>query len=188
MTYLAEAILINLGGILVLAGASKLLSLRRSASQLWLPLGIPPRAAESITALSSLAELFLGATLALQWVSPSLLIPVLCLTIAILTSYGHVAILRTGSCGCFGSGGVGRGGVRKLYGRNAAILVAGSLALLAMRGARTMSISGSILAVALPWLSLVTLWAMAFLLRSSYLGRELVRSTRAFFYGRRAIA
>lgn len=184
----AEGVRVLVGGVFVLAAASKLLLFRGEAARLWLPWSASSRQRELILGSLIVVELIMGLLVSFAVLGHYSLIVSLCALLAIFTLYGRQAIREGGSCSCFGA--VSRNMPRRegLYVRNGTLAILGSLALAGSHSSRgVLTPAGGAFAMLIPWMTLGAVWTIASVLRSFAPGRALLRQARILIKGRQVI-
>lgn len=99
----AEGLRVLVGGVFVLAAASKLLLFRGEAERLWLPWSASSRQRELILGSLIVVELMMGLLVSFAVIGHYSLIASLCTLLSIFTLYGRQSIREGGSCSCFGA-------------------------------------------------------------------------------------
>lgn len=190
MPAVAEALRIVTGGFFVLAASSKALLFDREARHLWVPAAMTYPERRLLLAGIILCESVMAFVVALAPLNHYLLTFLLCATLAAFSWYGSRAIHHKGSCGCFSPlTWSGSSSATRLYLRNVGLAALGSFGLLGSTSSDALlTPEGTVLAVFLPWMSIVALWTFQRILQSFDLGREALRHLRIFLRGtRRAI-
>jgi hypothetical protein len=185
----AEALRIVTGGFFVLAASSKALLFDREARHLWVPAAVTHSERRLLLAGIILGEGLMAFVVALAPFNHYLLTFLLCATLAAFSWYGSRAIHHNGSCGCFSPLTWSESSsVTRLYLRNIGLATLGSFGLLgSTSSAGLLTPEGIVLAVFVPWLSIVAAWTFQRILQSFDLGRKALRHLRIFLRGTRAI-
>lgn len=187
MTALGEALCVLVGGVFILAAASKVLTFEATAKSVWLPLKATQGGRQLVLVALILAETALGTIVAFQVLAPPTVFGLFVVSLILLSWYGTRSIRVTGSCSCFGEPRTSSETAASLYLRNFLLGTGGAVGLATSDGQGSSSPLGLMLSAVLPWLLLVLISVLVATLQLSGRGRTLIRRGRLLLRGRRAI-